>query len=215
MSSQLTNLTMYKPRKEYNQIERAIYSCSVEFWLSLATITILANLMFKFGVESVIMAVIWAATIGVYGLYANEFCAKTWNGFRRIRLSGKQLQLILLGVGSICAICSVLFLTTPAHALIINNASVNTLVALMSPPSAATATAAAPAAPTAATLISSTGGKIVLLIKVAFLLAFVFIGITSIQKYQERAEWNEIVIPPAVFLAIVGFIDGVVGSIIP
>jgi hypothetical protein len=207
---------MYKPRKEYNQIERAIYSCSVEFWLSLATITILTNLMFKFGVESVMMAAIWAAIIGVYGLYANEFCAKTWSGFRRIRLSSKQLQLILLGVGSICAIFSVLFLTTPAHALIINNSSVNTLIALMSPPTTATATATPPPAATATVnLLASTGGKIVLLIKVAFLMAFVFIGITSIQKYQERAEWNEIVIPPAVFLVIVGFIDGVVGSIIP
>jgi hypothetical protein len=206
MSSQLTNLTMYKPRKEYNQIERAIYSCSVEFWLSLATITILANLMFKFGVESVVMMVIWAAIIGVYGLYANEFCAKTWSGFRRIRCSGKQLQLILLGVGSICAICSLLFFTTPAHALILDNKGAGALIGIMDNTTSVTD-------PTFATLISTTGGKIVILIKAAFLLASVLIGLASIEKFRERAEWSEIVIPPAVFLVIVGFVDTIVGKI--
>lgn len=206
MSSQLTNLTMYKPRKEYNQIERAIYSCSVEFWLSLATITILANLMFKFGVESVIMAVIWAGIIGACGLYANEFCAKTWSGFGRICCSGKQRQLILLSVGSICAICSLLFLTTPANALILDNKGAGALIAIMDNTTSV-------ADPAFATLVSTTGGKIVILIKAAFLLAFVLIGLASIEKFRERAEWSEIVIPPAVFLAIVGFVDTIVAKI--
>jgi hypothetical protein len=206
MSSQLTNLTMYKLRKEYNQIERVIYSCSVEFWLSLATITILTNLMFKFGVESVIMAAIWAAVIGVYGLYANEFCAKTWSRFRRIRCSGKQLQLILLGVGSICAICSLLFFTNPAHALILDNKGAGALIGIMDNTASVTD-------PNFATLISTTGGKIVILIKAAFLLAFVLIGLASIEKFRERAEWSEIVIPPAVYLVIVGVVDTIVAKI--
>jgi hypothetical protein len=206
MSSQLTNLTMYKPRKEYNQIERAIYSCSVEFWLSLATITILANLMFKFGVESVMMAVIWAGIIGVCGLYANEFCAKTWSGFGLIRCSGKQRQLTLLCVGSISAICSLLFLTTPANALILDNKGAGALIAIMDNTTSV-------ADPAFATLVSTTGGKVVILIKAAFLLAFVLIGLASIEKFRERAEWSEIVIPPAVFLAIVGFVDTIVAKI--
>jgi hypothetical protein len=197
---------MYKPRKEYNRIERAIYTRSVEFWLSLATISLVANSMFKFGIESVFVAAIWASIIGVYCLYANEFCAKTWNGFRRIRCSGKQLQLILLGVGSICTLCSLLFFTTPAHALILDNKGAGALIGIMDNTTSV-------ADPAFGTLISTTGGKIVILIKAAFLLAFVLIGLASIEKFRERAEWGEIVIPPAVYLAIVGFVDTIVAKI--
>jgi hypothetical protein len=206
MPSQLTSLTMYKPRKEYNCIERAIYSRSVKFWLSLATIAVGANWMFKFGIESVFLAAIWASIICAYCLYANEFCAKTWSKFRRIRVSGKQLQLILLGVGSICAICSLLFLTTPANALILDNKGAGALIGIMDNTTSV-------ADPAFGTLISTTGGKVVILIKAAFLLAMVLIGISSIQKFQERAEWSEIVIPPAVFLVIVGFVDTIVAKI--
>ena len=206
MPSQLTSLTMYKPRKEYNCIERAIYARSVEFWLSVATITVGANWMFKFGIESVFGAAIWVSIIGVYCLYANEFCAKTWSGFGRIRVSSKQRQLILLGVGSICAICSLLFFTTPANALILDNKGAGALIAIMDNTTSV-------ADPAFATLVSTTGGKVVILIKAAFLLAFVLIGISSIEKFRERAEWSEIVIPPAVFLAIVGFVDTIVAKI--
>ncbi len=206
MPSQLTSLTMYKPLKEYNCIERAIYARSVEFWLSLATISVGANWMFKFGIESVFGAVIWTSIVGVYCLYANEFCAKTWSGFGRIRVSGKQRQLILLGVGSIGAICSLLFFTTPANALILDNKGAGALIAIMDNTTSV-------ADPAFATLVSTTGGKVVILIKAAFLLAFVLIGISSIEKFRERAEWGEIVIPPAVFLAIVGFVDTIVAKI--
>ena len=206
MPSELTSLTMYKPRKEYNCIERVIYARSVEFWLSLATITVVANWMSKFGIESVFGAVIWTSIVGFYCLYANEFCAITWNGFRRIRVSGKQLQLILLGVGSIYAICSLLFFTTPAHALILDNKGAGALIAIMDNTTSV-------ADPAFGTLVSTTGGKIVILIKAAFLLAMVLIGISSIEKFRERAEWGEIVIPPAVFLAIVGFVDTIVAKI--
>ena len=197
---------MSKPRQDYNLVERAIYARSVEFWLSVATITVVANWMSKFGIASVLMAVIWAAIVGAYCLYANEFCSKIWSGFRRIHISGKQLQLLLLGVSSLAALCSLLFFTTPADALILDNKGAGALIAIMDNTTSVTD-------PAFGTLVSTTGGKMVILIKAAFLFAMVLIGLAAIEKFRERAEWSEIVIPPAVFLAIVGFVDTIVAKI--
>jgi hypothetical protein len=214
MMTKYQQKTTAKPRFSLALIDNLYYSCSLEFWLSIATVGIAADWICKFGTESLVITLAWAGIIGTYIFSTSRMANRLWHDLRSLR-APRHLGVWLAGLTVLATLFFVNVMTDPAHALIITASGVTAITTLLS----GTATTAGAAGSsiltgTAPTALASFAGMVVTLIKVIFALAFLFGLYASYQKYQERAELQEIVQGPVVLIVVVLAIDGVLGMIL-
>jgi hypothetical protein len=217
-------MTKHKPKsKSISQvlsksIDDLYYSCSLEFWLSIATVGITADWIFKFGTESLLITLAWTGVLGIYIFSTSRMANRLMRDLRSIQ-APRHLSLWLAGLGFLTILFAINAMTDPAHALILTDSGETAIKNLLSGTSStattattATATASATAIATN-TSISAFGGTVINLIKVFFALAFIFGLYGSYQKYNERAELQEIVQGPVVLVVTVISIDGILALI--
>ena len=201
-----------KPQFNLSFIDDIYYSLSLEFWLSIATVGIAADWIFKFGTESFVITLVWAGILGTYIFSTSRIANRLWHDIRGIK-APRYLGLWLAGLAALATLFFVNAMTDPAHALIITASGVSSITNLLSgnvSTAGATGTAIAGAAGTG---LAPFAGMVVTLIKVIFALAFMFGLYGSYQKYQERAELQDIVQGPVVLIVVVLAIDGVLALI--
>jgi hypothetical protein len=208
-----------KPQFTLSFIDDIYYALSLEFWLSIATVGIAADWIFKFGTESLVVTLIWAGILGTYIFSTSRMANRLWSDLRSLK-APRYMGLWLAGLATLATLFFVNAMTDPAHALIITNSGVTAITTLLGGTS--TAPTAAGATGTAGTgiITAPTGGglaafagMVVNLIKVVFALAFIFGIYGSYQKYNERAELQEVVQGPVVLIVAVLAIDGILGMI--
>jgi hypothetical protein len=202
-----------------NSIDDLYYSCSLEFWLSIATVGIAADWIFKFGTESLLVTLAWAGVFGIYIFSTSRMANRLWYDLRSIQ-APRHLGLWLAGLGVLATLFFVNAMTDPAHALILTDSGVNAITNLLSGTATATnasITAASASSSTTAiatnTGLSAFAGMVITLIRVIFALAFMFGIYGAYQKYNERAELQEIVQGPIVLIIAVLAIDGILAMI--
>jgi hypothetical protein len=197
--------------RKYNWIDRIYYSFSLEFWLSIATVALMEDWIFKFGKDSLLLTIIWSGIIATYSIFTNRTAGQLWHKIRSIKAPQNTL-LLLSGLTFLSTAFIVNCTTDPSHALIITASGATAIKGILSGATftgtALTAGAASTGATTAGTFTAFAEGVIVL-IKVLFALAFIFALYQSYQKYNERAELQEIVQSPVVLMVVVIAIDGV------
>lgn len=206
-----------KPQFTLSFIDDIYYSLSLEFWLSIATVGIAADWIFKFGAESLVITLVWAGILGTYIFSTSRIANRLWHDIRGIK-APRYLGLWLAGLATLATLFFVNAMTDPAHALIITNSGVTAITTLLggtsTAPTAAGATGAAGTAIiTAPGGLAAFAGMVVNLIKVVFALAFIFGIYGSYQKYNERAELQEVVQGPVVLIVAVLAIDGILAMI--
>jgi hypothetical protein len=207
-----------KPQFTLSFIDDIYYSLSLEFWLSIATVGIAADWIFKFGTESLVVTLIWAGILGTYIFSTSRVANRLWCDLRNIK-APRYMGLWLAGLAVLTTLFFVNAMTDPAHALIITNSGVTAISTLLSGTAAAPTTAGSTAAAGATGIVAAnTGltafaGMVITLIKVIFALAFIFGIYGSYQKYNERAELQEVVQGPVVLIVAVLAIDGILGMI--
>ena len=202
-----------------NSIDNLYYACSLEFWLSIATVGIAADWIFKFGTSSLLMTLAWTGILGIYIFSTSRVANRLWSDLRRIQ-APRHLSVWLTGLAALTTLFFINAMTDPAHALIITNSGVTAITTLLSG-TAVAPTAAGGTATASAGLIGTSapggltafGGMVITLIKVIFGLAFIFGIYGSYQKYNERAELQEIVQGPVVLIVAVLAIDGILAMI--
>jgi hypothetical protein len=187
-------MTKHKPKsKSISQIlsksiDDLYYSCSLEFWLSIATVGIAADWIFKFGTESLLITLAWAGVLGIYIFSTSRMANQLWYDLRSLQ-APRHLGLWLAGLGVLATLFFINAMTDPAHALIITQSGVTAITTLLGGTAAApTAAASTAAASTTGIVATNTGltafaGTVVTLIKVIFALAFIFGIYGSYQKY--------------------------------
>jgi hypothetical protein len=218
MMTKYQQKTTAKPRFSLALIDDLYHSCSLEFWLLIATVGIAADWIFKFGTESLVVTLVWAGILGTYIFSTSRMANRFWSDLRSLR-APRHLGLWLAGLAVLATLFFVNALTDPAHALIITNSGVTAISTLLSGTAAAPTTAGSTATAGATGLVATnTGltafaGMVITLIKVIFALAFIFGIYSSYQKYNERAELQEIVQGPIVLIIAVLAIDGILGMI--
>ena len=202
-----------------NSVDHLYYSCSLEFWLSIATVGIVADWIFKFGTSSLLITLAWTGILGIYIFSTSRVANRLWSDLRRIQ-APRHLGVWLTGLAALTTLFLINAMTDPAHALIITNSGVTAITTLLSgtaaaPTGAGTTAAAGTSILGTATVTGLAGfaGMVITLIKVIFALAFLFGIYSSYQKYQERAELQEIVQGPVVLIVAVLAIDGMMQMI--
>jgi hypothetical protein len=190
-----------------NSIDDLYYSCSLEFWLSIATVGIAADWIFKFGTESLLITLAWAGVLGIYIFSTSRMANRFWYDLRSLQ-APRHLGLWLAGLGVLATLFFVNAMSDPAHALIVTVSGEAKIKALLNGSQLS-------AAGTPSTAMAGFADMVITLIKVIFALAFLFGLYGSYQKYQERAELQEIVQGPIVLIVVVLAIDGIVGLIFP
>lgn len=204
-----------------DSIDNLYYSCSLEFWLSIATVGIAADWIFKFGTESLLITLVWAGILGTYIFSTSRLANRLMRDLRSIK-APKYLGVWLAGLAALTTLFFINAMTDPAHALIITDSGEAAIRALLSGTApgatgAGGATAGSILTGTAATTpppaLAAFGNTVVTLIKVIFALAFLFGLYGSYQKYNERAELQEVVQGPVVLIIVVLAIDGILGMI--
>lgn len=197
-----------KPQFTLSFIDDIYYALSLEFWLSIATVGIAADWIFKFGTESLVVTLIWAGILGTYIFSTSRVANRLWSDLRNIK-APRYMGLWLAGLAVLTTLFFVNAMTDPAHALIVTNSGEQAIKDLLSGKGTG-GTAVLTGAPTA---LAAFGSLVVTLIKVIFALAFLFGIYGSYQKYQERAELQDIVQAPVVLVIAVLAIDGILGMI--
>lgn len=201
----MTKYNSKKTKFKSSLLDRVYYSFSVEFWLSLVTVSIAADWIFKFGTDSLVITLAWAGILGTYMVFTNRVAGDLWYNFRRIK-APQHLSLLIAGMTVLGSLFLITCMTDPAHALIVTNSGEAKIKALLD--GSQLSAAGAPS-----TAMAGFAAMVVTLIKVFFALAFVFGLYGSYQKYQERAELQDIVQAPVVLIVVVLAIDGILGLI--
>ncbi len=192
-----------KPKSNF--INDLYYSCSTEFWLSIVTVGIAADWIFKFGVESLVFTVIWAGMLTVYGIYSNRTCANAWREISNFKIEN-HLRWLLVGSVLLATFFGIFCMTDSAHALIVTPNGGPTIKKLLD--GSLLTAAGAPS-----TAMGGFADLVINAIKVFFALVFIFSLYSAYQKYQERAELQEIIQAPVVLVIVVLAIDGILGLI--
>jgi hypothetical protein len=209
-----------------NSIDDLYYSCSLEFWLSIATVGIAADWIFKFGTESLLITLAWAGVLGTYIFSTSRLANRLWYDLRNLQ-APRHLGLWLAGLGVLATLFFVNAMTDPAHGLIVTASGTTAIKGMLSGNAFGTATASTTTTAAAASGGSGvvTGGTgtaglsvfadtVITLIKVIFALSFIFALYGAYQKYQERAELQEIVQSPVILIIVVLAIDGMLQVIL-
>jgi hypothetical protein len=201
----MTKYNSKKTKFKSSLLDRVYYSFSVEFWLSIVTVGIAADWIFKFGTDSLVITLAWAGILGTYMVFTNRVAGDLWYNFRGIK-APQHLSLLIAGMTVLGSLFLITCMTDPAHALIVTNSGEAKIKALLD--GSQLSAAGAPS-----TAMAGFAAMVVTLIKVFFALAFVFGLYGSYQKYQERAELQDIVQAPVVLIVVVLAIDGILGLI--
>lgn len=206
-----------KPQFTLSFIDDIYYSLSLEFWLSIATVGIAADWIFKFGTESLVVTLIWAGILGTYIFSTSRMANRLWQDLRGIK-APRYMGLWLAGLATLTTLFFINAMTDPAHALIITQSGVTAITTLLGGTSGATTATGTTAATTAIVGTAPAGlaafaNMVVNLIKVVFALAFIFGIYGAYQKYNERAELQDIVQGPVVLIIAVLAIDGILAMI--
>ncbi len=201
----MTKYNSKKTKFKSSLLDKVYYSFSVEFWLSIVTVGIAADWIFKFGTDSLVITLAWAGILGTYMVFTNRVAGDLWYNFRRIK-TPQHRSLLIAGMTVLGSLFLITCMTDPAHALIVTASGEAKIKALLNGSQLS-------AAGTPSTAMAGFADMVITLIKVFFALAFVFGLYGSYQKYQERAELQEIVQAPVVLIVVVLAIDGILGLI--
>ena len=194
-----------KPQFTLGFIDDIYYSLSLEFWLSIATVGIAADWIFKFGTESLVITLAWAGILGTYIFSTSRIASRLWYDLQKMQ-APKHLGVWLCGLAVLATLFFVNAMTDPAHALIVTDSGEAKIKALLDGSQLS-------GAGTPSTAMAGFANMVITLIKVIFALAFIFGLHGSYQKFQERAELQEIVQAPVVLIVVVLAIDGMLGLI--
>ena len=197
--------TKYNHHKHYPKsslLDRIYYSCSVEFWLSIVTIGIATDWIFKFGANSLLMTLAWVGVLGIYLIFSNRIAGDLWYKFRQIK-APQHLSLLVAGISVLGGLFLITCMTDPAQALIITPAGTQTITNLISGTGLGVTNS----------VLAGFATFVISFIKVAFGLAFIFGIKEAYDKTRERAELQEIIQAPIVLIAVVLIIDAVMGMI--
>jgi hypothetical protein len=203
-------MTKYNSRRSKSKasfIDTIYNSFSVEFWLSIVTVGIVADWIFKFGANSLLITLAWTGILGTYFIFSNRVAGDIWYKLKQIK-APQHLSLLVTGMTILGSLFLITCMTDPAHALIVSTSGEAKIKALLD--GSQLSAAGAPS-----TAMAGFATMVVTLIKVFFALAFVFGLYGAYQKYQERAELQEIVQAPVVLIVVVLAIDGILGLIFP
>jgi hypothetical protein len=195
----MTNSRRYKSKS--NSLNKLYNSFSLEFWLSILTVGVAADWIFKFGSNSLLISAIWAAILSTCLVLSNKVAGDLWTRVQRLK-TPRHISLLLASSTFLFALFLINCATDPAHALIVTDSGVNEIKTLMT----GSGTGAVKG-------LDAFANTVVLLVKVFFALAFAFGLYQSYQKYQERAELQEIVQAPVVLAVVIMAIDGFLGLI--
>jgi hypothetical protein len=195
-----SNFHKFKPKSNF--IDKIYYSCSVEFWLSIVTIGIAADWIFKFGTSSLLITLAWTGILSTYLIFSNRTAGELWYNFRRIK-APQHLSLLVAGIAVLGSLFLITCMTDPAHALIITASGTKAITDLLSGTGLGVTN----------TALAGFATFVINFIKVAFAIAFIFGIKDAYDKTRERAEMQEIVQAPIVLIAVVIAIDAVMGMI--
>jgi hypothetical protein len=204
-SSAMTKYNNSRRRKQASFIDELFRSFSLEFWISLATVAVAADFIFKFGTTSLIVTVIWAVVLGFCAVMTNQVASKTFQDFNRAKIQPNlKWGLLILGVlfSLLCLGC----MTDPAHALIINTNGEQQIKDLLSGKGLTKAGETG-------TGLGAFADMVITGIKVFFAITAIFALKGAYDKYNERAELTEIIQAPVVLIIVILAIDGVCGLI--
>lgn len=188
-----------------NLVDKVYYAFSIEFWLSIATVGIVADWVLKFGSNSLLITLAWAGILGTYLVFTNRTAGELWYKFRSVK-APQHVALLVAGMTILGSLFVLNCAIDPAHAIILSNAGEAKIKSLLDG-------TAFGVVPTVALATFATG--VVLIIKVIFALVFLFSLYGAYQKYQERAELQEIVQNPIVLIVVAAAIDAILAVILP
>jgi hypothetical protein len=84
-SIMMTKYNSKKTKFKSSLLDRVYYSFSVEFWLSIVTVGIAVDWIFKFGTDSLVITLAWAGILGTYMVFTNRVAGDLWYNFRGIK----------------------------------------------------------------------------------------------------------------------------------
>ncbi|AFY97130.1 hypothetical protein [Chamaesiphon minutus] len=198
----MTKYNHHKHNPKSSLLDRVYYSCSVEFWLSIVTVGIAADWIFKLGVNSLLITLAWTGTLGTYLIFSNRIAGDLWYKFRSIK-APQHLLLLVAGISILGSLFLITCITDTAHALILTNSGEQQIKDLISGKDVGVSNSS----------LAGFGTMIVNLIKVSFGIACVFGIKHAYDKYRERAEIQEIVEAPVILIIAVSAVDGIMGAI--
>jgi hypothetical protein len=198
----MTKYNHHKHNPKSSLLDRIYYSCSVEFWLSIVTVGIAADWMFKFGTSSLLITLAWTGILGTYLIFSNRAAGELWYNFRRIK-APQHLSLLVAGISILGSLFLITCMTDPAHALIITPSGTTAITNLLSGTGLGVTNAA----------LAGFATFVINFIKIAFAIAFIFGIKDAYDKTRERAELQEVIQAPIVLIAVVIAIDAVMGMI--
>jgi hypothetical protein len=203
-SSAMTKHNDSRRRKQVSFIDRLFRSFSLEFWISLATVAVAADFIFKFGTTSLIVTIIWTAVLGFCAVMTNQVASKTFQDFNRAKIQ-PNLKWGLLSLGVLFVLLCIGCMTDPAHALIINKNGETEIKNLLSGQGLSSGTAG--------TGLGAFATMVITGINVFFAITAIFALKGAYDKYNERTELTEIIQAPVVLIIVILAIDGVCGLI--
>ena len=182
-----------------NFINRVYYGLPLEFWLFVVSTLTVVNLILNYGTSSVLMALGAAILSATYLVRSNHFAGEAWSKVcKGIKLTRKSLPLLTL----FAVLGGIFWITTvaeTAQALIITTSGVTPIRNLIN---GTTFTG------TATPALTTFADGIVLFIKLIFALLFLFACYAAYTKYNERAEFQEIIQAPVILFLVTLVIDG-------
>jgi hypothetical protein len=213
-------MSKHSSYKKPNFIDKIYNSASVEFWLSIVTVGIIADWILKFGVDSIVITVGFTAIVIAYLGATNSAIGNLWYKFKRMK--APRYVSLLLSTTILGSLFLINCATDPAHALIVTASGETAIRDLLSGKALSSignqSTATSSASSTAAN--AGTNGMLqfanltITIIKLFFAFTFIFTLYGAYQKYQERAEIQEIIQSPVVLIIVVLAIDGMLGVIL-
>lgn len=198
----MTKYNHHKHNPKSSLLDRVYYSCSVEFWLSIVTIGIAADWIFKFGTSSLLITLAWTGILGTYLVCSNRTAGDLWYKFRHIKAPQHQ-SLLIAAIAVLGSLFMITCMTDPAHALIITASGTKAITDLLSGTGLGVTN----------TSLAGFATFVINFIKVAFAIAFIFGIKDAYDKTRERAELQEVIQAPIVLIAVVIAIDAVMGMI--
>ncbi len=73
----MTKYNHHKHNPKSSLLDRIYYSFSIDFWLSIVTVGIAADWMFKFGTSSLLVTLAWTGILGTYSIFSNRTAGET------------------------------------------------------------------------------------------------------------------------------------------
>jgi hypothetical protein len=193
----MTSFRKYQPKSGF--LSKIYNSFSLEFWLSVMTVAVAADWIFKFGSNSMLITVIWAIILGSCLVFTNKVAEDLWSTLCRVK-SSRKLTFLVSGAVVLTSLFFFTCMTDTAHALILTDSGVSKIKGLMKPSGGGTAAAG----------LDTFADNVIIIIKLVFALAFIFGLYDSYQKFKERAELQEIVQNPLILTIFVVGIDGLI-----